>query len=87
MERFFSRVVEFFEDVSAHPGPYALIAAWILISWILSRDEEKSFIGMLFKTLFFFLGLIVFHAIAPIIFWIAVGITVTISVFLAIKGG
>ncbi|MBR4110293.1 MAG: hypothetical protein IKK43_01210 [Clostridia bacterium] len=87
MERFFSGVVEFFEDVIANPGPYVLIALWIVISWLLSRDEGKSFIGMLFKTFFFFLGLVAFHAVAPVIFWIVLGLSVVISAIMAIKGG
>ena len=87
MERFISGVVAFFEDVIAHPGAYALIVLWIVIAWLLSRDEGKSFVGMLFKSFFFFLALVVFHAVAPRIFWIVIILTVAISVFLAIKGG
>ena len=87
MERFFSGIVEFFDDIISNPWPYILIALWIIVSWILTCDNEKSFVVMLFKSLIFFLGLLVFHAFAPAIFWIVVGLTIAISVFLAIKGG
>ncbi|MBO5179034.1 MAG: hypothetical protein J6B87_01630 [Clostridia bacterium] len=74
-------------DIVANPMPYLLLALWIVIAWILSRDEGKSFVGMLFKSFLFFLGLLLFHAVMPVIFWIVIGLTVAISVFLALKGG
>lgn len=75
----------FFRDVVENPGVYLLLVAWVVVAWIWAKDNDKSFIGILFKVVIATVALVAFHAITPILFWIVVVVVVIASIIIAKK--